>query len=121
MMFAGAFVSGTVGLFFARIQKRRDAVLGFLVSLSELDAALKTDNFHRKSCDSIETSLSRIRPFLKPLVYTECVGILREYKQVPQVEMNRQSQQALEYDLAHGIDADQRFSFFVHRLEKALA
>lgn len=121
MMFAGAFVSGTVGLFFARIQKRRDAVLGFRVSLSELDAALKTDNFHHKSCDSIEASLSRIRPFLKPLVYAECVGILRDYKQVPQAEMNRQSLQSLEYDTAHGIDTDQRFSFFVHRFEKALA
>jgi hypothetical protein len=121
LLVAGAVISGLVGLAVAHIQKQRDAVLGFRILLAELDASLKTDGFHRKSCDDLDSGLARIRPLVKPAAFAACMDILREYRQIPQSEMDRQSQQALAYSLAHGVDTDQRFSSYVRRFEKALA
>ena len=71
-MVAGAIISGLVGLWCSGVQRRKDAVVGFRITLSELAAMTKTDDFHRRSCDSIGFSLSHIRPLIKPEVLSEC-------------------------------------------------
>jgi hypothetical protein len=119
-MIAGAIISGWVGLLIFLIQRRKDAVVGFRITLSELAAMTKTGDFHRRSCDSIGLSLSHTRPLIKPEVFSECEGILRDYKHIPEAEMDQQSEQALAYRLAHHIEVDERFLSYVRRFEKAL-
>jgi hypothetical protein len=121
IMVSGALISGLVGFCVTKIQRRKEAEAAFLITVFELDDMSKVGDFHTRSCASIRLGLARIKPFSKPKVYAECGGILRDYKKIPEAEMNRQSQESLAYRMNHHIEPEERFSSYVKRFEKALA
>ena len=122
--FIGAIATGLVGLFFGKIQRRRDTVKAFRAMLHDLSTRRKLDTFHRDSCDAIARGTAQLRPIISAKKIAACDTILREYEGIPEREMDQQS---TEYaakmlgDMGRDAHPDKRFKLYVDRFEKELA
>lgn len=121
MLLAGAIISGWVGLFFATAQRRRDRIADFRSDLSEISDFTKGRDFHASSSEAITRALSRLRPFISAKKFSACKRALAEYKNIPEEQMNRHSQESVAFEFEHHKTPDQRFEEFVEKMEKELA
>jgi hypothetical protein len=122
MLVAGAIISGLVGIFFSRQERRRDGTVAFQIALADIAALPRDRAFHSTSCHLIRAEFNRLAPLLKPKTRVFCQGILRDYQKIPPEEMCDYSKEEMVNRLSHdNLSPESRFQSYVARFEKALA